>query len=59
MAKYIRIVDDNNESAFVTSDASTYYKTMLYGEASSTTSGADIDAVSVLNHVKLIAASSF
>lgn len=59
MAKYIRIVDDNNESAFVTTDNNTYYKTMLYGEASSSTAGADIDAINVLNHVKLITASNF
>jgi hypothetical protein len=59
MAKYIRIVDDNSESAFVTTDNTNYYKAMLYGEASCATAGADIDSVSVLNHVKLISASSF
>lgn len=58
MVKYIRIVDDNSESAFVNTNG-TYYKTMQYGEASTATSGADIDNVKVLNHVRLIAASSF
>lgn len=53
MAKYIRIVDDNSESAFVTTDNTNYYKAMLYGEASSATPGADIDEVQVLNHVRL------
>lgn len=53
MVKYIRIIDDNDESAFVTSDNTNYYYTQLYGEASTSTSGADIDTVKVLNHVKL------
>ena len=59
MAKYIRIVDDNQESAFVTSGDGKYYKAMLYGESSTATAGADIDYVKVLNHVKLVPASSF
>ena len=59
MAKYIRIIDDNSETAFVTNNNSDYYKALLSGESSSATSGADIDAVRVLNHVKLIAASSY
>ena len=54
MAKYIRIVDDNNESAFVTDDNSAHYQAMLYGESSMATSGADIDNIKVLNHVRLI-----
>lgn len=54
MAKYIRIVDDNSESALVTTDQNNYYKAMLYGEASTATAGVDIDAVRILNHVKLI-----
>lgn len=60
IVKYIRIIDDNAENGFMknASDGQ-YYKTMLYGEASSATSGADIDAVNVLNHVKLIPASSY
>jgi len=55
MAKYLRIVDDNDESAFALTSGK-YYKTMMYGESSSTTPGADIDYVTVLNHVRLIAA---
>lgn len=53
MVKYIRIVDDNSESAFVTNDGAQYYKAMLWGESSTDTSGADIDFVQVLNHVRL------
>lgn len=52
MVKYIRIVDDNSESAFVQTNG-TYYKSMLYGESSTNTPGADIDAVKVLNYVHL------
>lgn len=59
MAKYIRIVDDNSESAFVTSDKTKYYKAMLYGEASTATAGADIDSVKILNHVRLKPPSSY
>lgn len=54
MAKYLRIIDDNNESAFVTNNGTTYYKAMMYGEASTATAGADIDKIVVLNHVRLI-----
>jgi hypothetical protein len=53
MVKYIRIVDDNQESAFMATDG-TYYKTMIRGEASTATAGADIDYVEVMNHVKLV-----
>lgn len=59
MAKYLRIVDDNDESGFVTNDNISYNKVKLYGEASTATSGADIDAVKVLNHVRLMPSSSF
>lgn len=52
MVKYIRIIDDNSESAFVKTNG-TYYKSMLYGESSTNTPGADIDAVKVLNYVHL------
>lgn len=48
MAKYIRIIDDNSESAFIKGSY-----TMVYGESSSPTPGADIDSVQILNHVKL------
>lgn len=54
MAKYIRIIDDNSESAFVTTNQTDFYKSMLYGEASTATAGADIDNVRVLNHVRLV-----
>lgn len=53
MAKYIRIVDDNSESAFLKTGVNTYAKIMQYGEASSATAGADISQVKVLNHVRL------
>lgn len=53
MAKYIRIVDDNSESAFKKTGPNTYAKIMQYGEASSATAGADISGVTVLNHVRL------
>lgn len=57
MAKYIRIVDDNEESAiFAATDNSgntTYKKVNIYGESSTATPGADIDYVKVLNHVRL------
>lgn len=58
MAKYIRIIDDNEETAFVNYNGN-YYKTMTYGEASSATPGADIDSVLVLNHVKLVKPGDF
>lgn len=54
IAKYIRIVDDNSETGYVSSDKKTYSKATLYGEASTATAGADIDAVTVLNHVQLV-----
>lgn len=56
MAKYIRIVDDNSETGFVNYNGNPYM-VMLYGEASTYTPGADIDAVKVLNHVKLVSSS--
>lgn len=64
MAKYIRIVDDNSECGFVTSDKTSattkpFYSVNFYGEASTATAGADIDSVTVLNHVRLMAPKSF
>lgn len=53
MAKYIRIIDDNEETAYINGD-----KKKLYGEASTATAGADIEEVRVLNHVKLIKQST-
>ncbi|MDD3436893.1 MAG: pilus assembly protein TadG-related protein [Candidatus Gastranaerophilales bacterium] len=58
MAKYIRIIDDNDESAFVT-DGTNYYKTKPYAEASTATAGIDIDYIKVLNHVKLVPPGSY
>jgi len=58
MVKYIRIIDDNDESAFVKNTIgtidSTYYRTYMYGESSTPTAGADIHSVQVLNHVRLV-----
>lgn len=64
LVKYIRIIDDNQETAFVSLPNDTaiprhFYKTMLYGESSTSTAGADIDQVVVLNHVKLITSTQF
>lgn len=59
MIKYLRIVDDNSETAFVSKNKSTYYKTTLYGESNGITAGADIDAIKILNHVKLINSRDF
>lgn len=59
MIKYLRIIDDNSETAFVTNNKRDYYKTTLYGEASGITSGADIDAIKILNHIKLIDSKDF
>lgn len=69
MVKYIKIIDDNSESAFVkrnignpapsSSPPYSYYKTMLYGEASTATAGADIDSVTTLNFVRLISPSDY
>ncbi len=58
MAKYIRIIDDNHESAFY-KNASTgnYYKAKIFGEASTSTPGADIGSVQVLNYVRLVPSS--
>lgn len=53
MVKYIRIVDDNQESAYYKKSDGTYTKVMIYGEASTNTAGADIGYVQVLNHVYL------
>lgn len=54
MAKYIRIIDDNAEDGYANGNF-----LHLYGEASTATAGADINSVTVLNHVKLIAPSTF
>jgi len=58
MAKYIRIIDDNKEDAFIKSGG-TYSKVYTYGEASTATAGADIDEVRVLNYVTLMSPKNF
>jgi len=63
MVKYLKIVDDNDESAFVQNTTgisdNKFYKSYMYGEASTPTSGADIDYVEVLNHVRLVPPSQW
>lgn len=63
MVKYIKIVDDNSETAFVTNSIGggigTFYKAILYGEASTATAGADIDYIELLNHVRLAPVSQW
>lgn len=64
MIKYLRIVDDNQETAFVsipgdTSNPRHFYKTILYGESSTATAGADINDIKVLNHVRLITKTEY
>jgi len=54
MAKYIRIVDDNEETAYVGTTKYTFP-----GEASTATAGADIAPVTVLNHVRLIQSADY
>lgn len=54
-AKYIRIIDDNAEDGFMNSAN----PVLLLGEASSITPGADIDAVGVLNFIRLVKKSEF
>lgn len=54
MVKYIRIVDDNEETAYIGG-----VKYNIYGEASTATAGADIAPVTVLNHVRLIAPDDY
>ena len=54
MAKYIRIIDDNAEDAFIRNTGGVYQKVNIYGEGSTSTAGADIDNIKVLNVVSLI-----
>lgn len=56
-AKYLRIVDDNNEDGFLATDLSK--PVTLPGEHSSVTPGVDIDAVGVLHHSRLIRSSDY
>lgn len=60
MVKYIRIVDDNEESAYYKHETNlNYYPTYPLGEASTATAGADIGQVKILNFVQLVKASEF
>ena len=56
-AQYIRIVDDNEENGFENEDATR--AKYFFGESSGATSGADIDAIAILNYAKLIKSSDF
>ncbi len=58
MIKYIRIVDDNEETAYIMSN-NNFNKHTILGESSTSTAGADISLVQVLNYVTLIPPSSF
>jgi hypothetical protein len=51
-ATFVRIVDDNVEDGFVSSDLTSM--TILLGEHSSTSPGADIDTVAALHHSRAI-----
>jgi hypothetical protein len=51
-ATYVKIVDDNVEDGFISQDITK--PTYLLGEHSSTSPGADIDAIGGLHHSKLI-----
>ena len=51
-AIYIRIVDDNSEDGILSADLTR--ATILPGEHSSTSPGADIDSVAVLHHSRLV-----
>ena len=54
LAKYLRIIDDNAEDAYY---GNNYVN--IYGEASTSTAGADIDSVKILDHVRLIPPTDF
>lgn len=56
MVKYIRIVDDNQEKAYVKGNPALID---FYGEASTATAGADVASIRVLNHVRLIPPSQY
>jgi len=56
-AKYLRIIDDNVEDGFMADDPS--QPVILAGDHSSITPGANIDAVAILHHTRLIAYSDF
>ena len=60
MVKYIRIIDDNQETAYFKDlNDGVYRQTMPLGEASTATAGADISEVKVMNFVQLVAPSKY
>lgn len=66
IAKYLKIVDDNEESGFVipdpqySSQADFVYKAALFpGQSSSVTPGVSIDSIATFHHPKLISKSDF
>lgn len=54
-ARYVKIIDDNEENGLSANNQPVW----LLGESSNVTSGADIDAVGILNSVRLIKTSEF
>ncbi|MFA6990137.1 MAG: hypothetical protein WC197_08725 [Candidatus Gastranaerophilaceae bacterium] len=56
-ARYLKIIDDNEEDGFIADNP--VVPVALYGEHSSVTPGANIDAVAVLHHARLIKYSDF
>ena len=56
-AKYLKIIDDNSEDGFMTDNQNV--PTLIQGEHSSVTPGADIDAVAVLHHSRLTNSSDY
>lgn len=59
MVKYLRIIDDNEEVAFMKNQQGNYKSVALLGESSTSTAGADISCVRVLNYVSLMKPSLF
>jgi len=56
-ASYLKIIDDNLEDGFLSDNPTE--PILLVGEHSSLTPGADLDAVAVLHHTRLISCKSF
>jgi hypothetical protein len=55
--KYIKIIDDNSEDGFMADNPN--ISSLLIGEHSSPTPGADIDSVGVFHHTRLISVRDF
>lgn len=61
-ATYLKIIDDNTEDGFIDPGNGTQPKgvpTLLLGDSSSATPGADIDAVGVMHHARLITSKAY